>query len=61
MHHFNAHRTVYLFTLLVPLAFLSNLRSLNHLAPFSLVADFANVFAYGIVFYFDMEHHHLIQ
>lgn len=53
--------TVYLFTLLVPLAFLSNLRSLNHLAPFSLVADFANVFAYGIVFYFDMEHHHLIH
>ena len=27
----------------------------------SLFADFATVFAYGIVFYFDMEHFHLLQ
>ncbi|XP_064404941.1 uncharacterized protein LOC135350143 [Halichondria panicea] len=50
-----------LFSLLLPLALLSNLRSLNRLAPFSLFADFANIFAYGIVFYFDMEHFHLIH
>lgn len=51
----------YLISLLLPLMLLSNLRSLNRLAPFSLFADFANIFAYGIVFYFDMEHFHLIQ
>lgn len=51
----------YLFTLLVPLVFLTNLRHLKSLATFSLVADFANVFAYGIVFYFDLEHRHLIH
>ena len=28
---------------------------------FSLFADFATIFAYGIVFYFDMEHFHLLQ
>lgn len=54
-------KIVYLFTLLVPLVFLSNLRSLNNLAPFSLAADFANIFAYGIVFYFDMDHFHLLH
>lgn len=54
-------KLVYLCTLLLPLIFLSNLRSLNHLAPFSLAADFANIFAYGIVFYFDMDHFHLLH
>lgn len=52
---------VYLFSLLVPLVFLCNLRHLKHLAPFSLFADFATIFAYGIVFYFDMEHFHLLH
>ena len=28
---------------------------------YSLFADFATIFAYGIVFYFDMEHFHLIK
>ena len=54
-------RIAYLISLLIPLVFLTNLRSLNHLAPFSLAADFANIFAYGIVFYFDMDHFHLLQ
>jgi proton-coupled amino acid transporter len=52
---------VYLFSILLPLVFLCNLRHLKHLAPFSLFADFATIFAYGIVFYFDMEHFHLLQ
>lgn len=51
----------YLFSLLLPLVFLCNLRHLKHLAPFSLFADFATIFAYGIVFYFDMEHFHLLD
>ena len=29
--------------------------------PFSLFADFANVFAYSIVFYFDLNHLHLVK
>jgi proton-coupled amino acid transporter len=52
---------VYLFSILLPLVFLCNLRHLKHLAPFSLFADFATIFAYGIVFYFDMEHFHLLH
>lgn len=51
----------YLFSLLVPLIFLCNLRHLKNLGFFSLFADFATIFAYGIVFYFDMEHFHLIN
>nr|XP_054754826.1 uncharacterized protein LOC129260858 isoform X1 [Lytechinus pictus] len=37
---------------------LSLLRHLNRLALFSLMADFANVFAYTVVFWFDFEHIH---
>lgn len=51
----------YLFVLLVPLAFLCNIRNLNNLAYGSIFADFVNVFAYGIVFYFDFENFHLLK
>ncbi|XP_030836596.1 amino acid transporter AVT3B isoform X4 [Strongylocentrotus purpuratus] len=37
---------------------LSLLRHLNKLALFSLMADFANIFAYTVVFWFDFEHIH---
>ncbi|PFX16353.1 amino acid transporter AVT3C-like isoform X1 [Stylophora pistillata] len=43
----------YLMTLLPPLAVLVNFRHLKKLAVFSLFADFANVFAYCVVFWFD--------
>lgn len=42
--------------LLLPLLLLCQVRHLNRLAIFSLLADFANVFAYLIVFWFDFEH-----
>ena len=41
---------------LLPLLLLCQIRHLNKLAIFSLMADFANVFAYLIVFWFDFEH-----
>jgi proton-coupled amino acid transporter len=41
---------------LIPLLLLCQVRHLNRLAIFSLLADFANVFAYLIVFWFDFEH-----
>lgn len=40
----------------LPLLLLCQVRHLNRLAIFSLLADFANVFAYLIVFWFDFEH-----
>ena len=40
----------------IPLLLLCQVRHLNRLAIFSLLADFANVFAYLIVFWFDFEH-----
>ncbi|XP_058952261.2 uncharacterized protein [Pocillopora verrucosa] len=46
----------YLMTLLPPLAVLVNFRHLKKLAIFSLFADFANVFAYCVVFWFDFAH-----
>ncbi|XP_033104591.1 amino acid transporter AVT3C-like [Anneissia japonica] len=51
----------WLLFLLPPLAFLAMLRHLNHLAIFSLFADFANVFAYCVVFWFDFEHIHVLK
>lgn len=47
---------IVLVTLIVPLCFLCFLKHLHKLAIFSLFADFANVFAYTIVFWFDFEH-----
>jgi len=40
----------------IPLIMLGQIRHLNKLAIFSLMADFANLFAYLIVFWFDFEH-----
>nr|XP_039250430.1 amino acid transporter AVT3B-like [Styela clava] len=51
----NAQKIV-LASLFVPLCFLCFLKHLHKLAIFSLFADFANVFAYTIVFWFDFEH-----
>lgn len=51
----NTQKLVLLF-LLIPLCLLCLLRHLHKLAIFSLFADFANVFAYTIVFWFDFEH-----
>ncbi|XP_031564992.1 amino acid transporter AVT3C-like [Actinia tenebrosa] len=45
-----------LLTLLPPLLVLVNFRHLKRLAIFSMFADFANVFAYCVVFWFDFEH-----
>ncbi|XP_071786966.1 uncharacterized protein [Asterias amurensis] len=42
--------------MMVPLTLLCLLRHLNRLALFSLFADFANIFAYSVVFWFDFEH-----
>ncbi|XP_075240567.1 uncharacterized protein LOC142336005 [Convolutriloba macropyga] len=36
-------------------------RNLNSLSLFSILADFANVFAYLIVFYFDFSQHHTVS
>ncbi|XP_068701699.1 uncharacterized protein [Montipora capricornis] len=46
----------FLMSLLPPLAVLVNLRHLEKLAIFSLFADFANAFAYCVVFWFDFAH-----
>ncbi|KAJ7327701.1 hypothetical protein OS493_026579 [Desmophyllum pertusum] len=46
----------FLMCLLPPLAVLVNFRHLKKLAIFSLFADFANVFAYCVVFWFDFAH-----
>ncbi|XP_078682925.1 uncharacterized protein LOC144917117 isoform X1 [Branchiostoma floridae x Branchiostoma belcheri] len=57
MHYVdNSHMYQWLLILLPPLAILTMLRQLSNLAIFSLFADFANVFAYGVVFWFDFEH-----
>ncbi|XP_048589436.1 amino acid transporter AVT3B isoform X2 [Nematostella vectensis] len=45
-----------LIMLLPPLSLLVNFRHLKRLAIFSLFADFANVFAYCVVFWFDFKH-----
>uniref|UniRef100_H2YM38 Amino acid transporter transmembrane domain-containing protein n=1 Tax=Ciona savignyi TaxID=51511 RepID=H2YM38_CIOSA len=50
-----------LLTILFPLCMLCFLRHLHKLALFSLFADFANVFAYSIVFWFDFEHAHQVR
>ncbi|XP_022100370.1 amino acid transporter AVT3C-like [Acanthaster planci] len=42
--------------MMAPLTLLCLLRHLNRLAIFSLFADFANMFAYSVVFWFDFEH-----
>ncbi|XP_038063106.1 amino acid transporter AVT3B-like [Patiria miniata] len=42
--------------MMAPLTLLCLLRHLNRLAVFSLFADFANIFAYSVVFWFDFEH-----
>lgn len=49
-------RHQFLMSLLPPLAVLVNFRHLKKLAIFSLFADFANVFAYCVVFWFDFAH-----
>eukprot|EP00051_Salpingoeca_urceolata_P002178 m.47883 g.47883 ORF g.47883 m.47883 type:complete len:413 (+) comp11953_c0_seq1:316-1554(+) len=41
---------------LVPLVFLCNIRDLSKLGVFSLTADCATLFAFGVVFYFDFSH-----
>nr|CAB3266252.1 proton-coupled amino acid transporter 3 [Phallusia mammillata] len=50
-----------LLILMLPLCCLCFLRHLHKLALFSLFADFANVFAYSIVFWFDFEHAHTVS
>ncbi|KXJ22393.1 amino acid transporter AVT3B [Exaiptasia diaphana] len=45
-----------LMAMLPPLLVLVNFRHLKRLAIFSIFADFANVFAYCVVFWFDFEH-----
>ncbi|XP_065190377.1 uncharacterized protein LOC135821242 [Sycon ciliatum] len=50
------HENGYLAILLAPLAGLALLRTLGSLAIFSAFADFANILAYTIVFWFDFEH-----
>lgn len=52
----SAAQKVVLLSLVVPLCLLCFLKHLHKLAIFSLFADFANVFAYTIVFWFDFEH-----
>jgi proton-coupled amino acid transporter len=56
-----APKMVYVACLLIPLLFLCNLRHLSTLAPFSILANFVNIFAYTIVFWFDLEHFHLVN
>lgn len=51
----------YLMSLLPPLAVLVNFRHLKKLAIFSLFADFANVFAYCVVFWFDFAHFEQVE
>jgi len=50
-----------IYLMVVPLTLLCLLRKLNKLAVFSLVADFANISAYLIVFWFDFEHAHTVR
>ncbi|XP_077984384.1 uncharacterized protein LOC144439017 [Glandiceps talaboti] len=53
---YELHMYQWLFILLPPLALLTMIRKLHKLAIFSLFADFANVTAYAVVFWFDFEH-----
>ncbi|XP_065831286.1 uncharacterized protein [Oscarella lobularis] len=57
----NLSKGAILIGLLLPLFFLSLLRHLQSLGTFSLFADFANIFAYGIVYYFDLSQTHHIK
>lgn len=54
-------RHQFLMSLLPPLAILVNFRHLKKLAVFSLFADFANAFAYCVVFWFDFAHFEKVQ
>ncbi|CAB4018470.1 Hypothetical predicted protein, partial [Paramuricea clavata] len=48
-------RNHYLLAMVFPLIILTNVRQLKNLSIFSLFADFANIFAYCVVFWFDFE------
>jgi len=61
MHDGEKYTNLLIYSMMVPLTFLCLLRKLNKLAIFSLVADFANISAYLIVFWFDFEHAHTVS
>lgn len=48
-------------SMMVPLIMLCMLRQLHKLAIFSLFADFSNILAYSVVFWFDFEHIHTVS
>ncbi|XP_062513793.1 uncharacterized protein LOC134189515 [Corticium candelabrum] len=54
-------KNTWLLIMMIPLFFLCTLKHLKSLGTFSIFADFANVFAYGIVYWFDFEHIHLVK
>ncbi|XP_072040988.1 uncharacterized protein [Amphiura filiformis] len=56
-----SHMFHWISVMLPPLAVLCMLKHLNKLAIFSLFADFANIFAYSVVFWFDFEHIHSVR
>ncbi|XP_005103592.2 amino acid transporter AVT3B [Aplysia californica] len=51
----------WLLILLPPLSLLTLLRHLSSLAITSLMAQCSNLFAFGVVFWFDFEHFHLVK
>ncbi|RUS78351.1 hypothetical protein EGW08_013902 [Elysia chlorotica] len=51
----------WLLMILPPLTLLTLLRSLNSLAFTSLMAQCSNLFAFGVVFWFDFEHFHEVK
>ncbi|XP_070553065.1 uncharacterized protein [Ptychodera flava] len=53
---YEMHMYQWLLILLPPMSLLTMVRKLHKLAIFSLFADFANVTAYAVVFWFDFEH-----
>jgi len=51
----------WLIIVLPPLAMLTFLRSLSSLAVTSIFAQLSNLFAFGVVFWFDFDHLHLVK
>ena len=47
--------------LLPPLFFLTLVKDIGRLAIFSLFAQISNLFAFGVVYWFDFQHLHLAQ
>ena len=57
----SVQKNQWLVFLLPPLFFLTLVKDIGRLAIFSLFAQVSNLFAFGVVYWFDLQHLHLAQ